>query len=85
MSTISNVETKIVEVEAKIVEVEAEIMKVKAELTTCSESEEKKHLRDYLNRLLDNLNLLRKKEEQLRNEKMLLLESTSRTTGIFPR
>ena len=46
MSTISNVETKIVEVETKIVEVEAEIMKVKAELTTCSESKEKKQLRE---------------------------------------
>ena len=78
MSTIPNVETKIVEVEAKIVEVEAEIMKVKAELTTCSESEEKKQLRE-------NLNLLRKEKEQLRDKEKFLLESTLRTTGIFPR
>ena len=84
MSTISNVETKIVEVEAKIVEVEAEIMKVKAELTTCSESEKDRLYKKEV-QLRENLNLLRKKEEQLRNEKMLLLESTLRTTGIFPR
>lgn len=82
MSTISNVETKIVEVEAEIVEIKAEIMKVKAELTTCSESEEKKLLRDYLNKLLDNLNLLRKEKEQLHDKEKFLLESTS---GMFPR
>ena len=77
MSTILNVETK-------IVEVEAEIKKTEAELTTCSESEKDRLYKKEV-QLRENLNLLRKKEEQLRNEKMLLLESTSRTTGIFPR
>jgi len=84
MSTIPNVETKIVEVEAKIVEVEAEIMKVKAELTTCSESEKDRLYKREV-QLRENLNLLRKEKEQLRDKEKFLLESTLRTTGIFPR
>ena len=65
-------------------EVEAKIEKTEAELTTCSESD-KSYYREEKKLLSENLNLLRKKEEQLRDKEKLLLESTSRTTGIFPR
>ena len=84
MSSISNVETKIVEVEAEIVEIKVEIKKTEAKLEKCNESEKDRLYKREV-QLRENLNLQRKKKEQLRNEKMLLLESTSRTTGIFPR
>ena len=84
MSSISNVETKIVEVEAEIVEIKAEIKKTEAELTTCSESEKERLYKREV-QLRENLNLLRKEKEQLRDKEKFLLESTLRTTGIFPR